>query len=198
MELLTGVLSAFGLSASAGLNAYIPLMIVGLLNRFTGLITLNDPWSTLSHTGVLSALGALILVETFADNAPFINHINDAVQTFVRPTAGAIVFAASTDAASGLNPAIALIAGLLVSGGVHAAKTTVVRPAVTATTGGLGNTPVSVTEDAVALSVSVAAVAAPFVGILLLFMFFGPVFYVIRWTRNRMKPTNNQQEPPLT
>jgi hypothetical protein len=188
MELLTGVLSAFGLSASTGLNAYIPLFIVGMLDRFTDLISLNNPWDTLSHPGTLGALGVLILIETFADNAPLINHLNDAVQTFIRPTAGAIVFAASTDAATDLHPALALVAGLLVSGTVHAAKTTIVRPAVTAATGGLGNTPIAVAEDAVAVSVSVAAVAAPFVGILLLIMFFGPAFYIIRWTRSRLKP----------
>ena len=194
MELLTGVLSAFGLSASTGLNAYIPLFIVGMLDRFTDLISLNDPWDALAHPGTLTALGVLIAVEAFADNAPLLNHVNDGIQTFIRPAAGAIVFAASTDAATDLHPALAIIAGLLVSGTVHAAKTTVVRPAVTAATGGLGNTPVAVTEDAVAVSVSVAAVAAPFVGILLLAMFFGPVFYIIRWTRKRLKPDLPDQE----
>jgi len=118
----------------------------------------------------------LILIETFADNAPLINHVNDAVQTFTRPTAGAIVFAASTDAASDLHPALALVTGLLVSGAVHTAKSTVVRPAATAATGGLGNTPVAMAEDAVAVSVSIAAIAAPLLGILLLIMFFAPVF----------------------
>ena len=37
MELLTGLFSAFGLSASAGLNAYIPLLIIALMARFTHL-----------------------------------------------------------------------------------------------------------------------------------------------------------------
>ena len=41
MELLTGIFTAFGLSASAGLNAYIPLLLVGLLARYTDLINLN-------------------------------------------------------------------------------------------------------------------------------------------------------------
>ena len=49
MELLTGIFTAFGLSASAGLNAYIPLLLVGLLARYTGLIHLNQPWDTLSN-----------------------------------------------------------------------------------------------------------------------------------------------------
>jgi hypothetical protein len=48
MDLLTGIFTAFGLSASAGLNAYIPLLIVGLLARYTNLIALNQPWDTLA------------------------------------------------------------------------------------------------------------------------------------------------------
>lgn len=194
MELLTGLLSAFGLSASTGLNAYIPLLVVGLLDKYTDLITLNQPWDTISHPATLVSLTALVLIETFADNAPVINHINDAIQTFVRPTAGAIVFAASTDAASDLHPALALVAGLLVSGSVHAAKSTIVRPAVTAATGGLGNTPVSVAEDAVAVSVSIAAIAAPLLGILLLIMFFAPVLYIIRWARTRLPKNTPDKE----
>jgi uncharacterized membrane protein len=196
MELLTGLLSAFGLSASTGLNAYIPLLIVGLLDKYTELISLNQPWDALSHPATLVSLTVLVLIETFADNAPLINHINDAIQTFVRPTAGAIVFAASTDAASDLHPALALVAGLLVSGSVHAAKSTVVRPAVTAATGGLGNTPVAMAEDAIAVSVSIAAVAAPLLGILLLIMFFAPVFLIIRWTRTRLPKNALDKEQP--
>lgn len=43
------ILSAFGLSASSGLNAYLPLLIVGLLARFTDLVNLKAPWNTLEN-----------------------------------------------------------------------------------------------------------------------------------------------------
>ena len=43
-EAFSGILTAFGLSTSAGLNAYVPLLIVALLARFTDLITLSAPW----------------------------------------------------------------------------------------------------------------------------------------------------------
>jgi hypothetical protein len=179
MELLTGIFSAFGLSASAGLNAYIPLLVVGLMDRFTDLLNLSSPYDIVSNAAVLSVLGVLTAVEIVADKVPAVNHVNDAIQTFVRPTAGAIVFAASTSAAE-LNPAIAVIAGLLVSGGVHATKSTVVRPAVTATTAGIGNTPVSAAEDLLATVASVLAVLAPIlVGILILLF----VYLTWRWIR---------------
>ena len=49
MEILSGVFSAFGLSASAGLNAYIPLLVVALVGRFTNLMQLDSPWDTLTN-----------------------------------------------------------------------------------------------------------------------------------------------------
>ena len=66
MDLL-GIFSAFGLSASAGLNAYIPLLVVALLARFTSLIKLNSPWDTLTSWWIIGLLVLLSLIEFFAD-----------------------------------------------------------------------------------------------------------------------------------
>src|SRR5699024_8240601 len=92
---------------------------------------------------------------------PAVNHINDAIQTFVRPAAGAILFAASAKAITDIHPILSLGLGLLVSGGVHTVKSAAVRPAVTATTGGLGNVPVSIMEDVVSTGLSILAVVVP-------------------------------------
>ena len=73
-----------------------------------------------------------------ADKIPAVNHINDLIQTFVRPVAGAIAFAAGTNVINGINPVVALACGLLVAGSVHLAKSAAVRPFVTATTAGVG------------------------------------------------------------
>jgi hypothetical protein len=161
MTVLTNILAAFGLAGSAGLNAYLPLLVVALMARFTDLIKLDSPWTALESWWVIGALVVLLGVEFFADKVPAVNHANDAIQTFIRPTAGAILFAASTHVVSDLNPAVAIILGLLVAGSVHAAKSVVLRPAVTATTGGVANPVVSVAEDVVALIVSVLAVVLP-------------------------------------
>src|SRR4030067_488534 len=123
MELLTGILSAFGLSASAGLNAYIPMLVIALLGRFTDLIQLNSPWDTLSNSWVIGLLVVLSLIEFFADKFPAVNHVNDIIQTIIRPTAGAIVFAASAKVITDIHPVFALAAGLVVAGGVHCGKT---------------------------------------------------------------------------
>ena len=89
------IFSAFGLSSSAGLNAYIPLLVISLIGKFTNLLELKQPWDTLESWWIIGLLLVLSLVEFFADKAPAVNHINDIIQTFVRPISGAIVFAAS-------------------------------------------------------------------------------------------------------
>lgn len=171
MELLTGIFSAFGLSASAGLNAYIPLLVVALLARFTDLITLNPPWDTLTNPWVIGLLVVLLVIEFFADKVPAINHVNDLIQTVVRPAAGAIVFAASAQVISDIHPVLAMGAGLLVAGGVHAVKSAAVRPAVTATTGGAGNIPVSIMEDVISTVLSILAVVIPVIFAMFVILF---------------------------
>src|SRR5512142_3378561 len=161
MNALLGIFSAFGLSASAGLNAYIPLLVVGVLAHYTNLIKLSPPWDALANPWILIMLGLLLIIEMLADKVPAVNHINDAIQTFVRPAAGAIAFAASTNVIQGINPLIALACGLLVAGSIHLAKSAVVRPLVTVSPAGAGNVPVSVAEDATATAVSFISVLVP-------------------------------------
>ena len=108
------ILAAFGLSASAGLNAYIPLLIVSLVAKYTDLIQLSEPWSALESWWVIGILIALSLVEFLADKIPAVNHINDIIQSLVRPTAGAILFAASANVITNIHPIISISAGLLV------------------------------------------------------------------------------------
>ena len=163
MELLTSVFSAFGLSASAGLNAYIPLLAIALVARFTDWIELSPPWDMLTNGWIIGLIFVLSLIEFFADKAPVVNHINDLIQTFVRPVAGAIAFAASAKVITDVHPLLSLAMGLLVAGSVHAAKAGALRPAVTATTGGAANTPVSVAEDIFAAFLSMLAILIPII-----------------------------------
>lgn len=189
MDAIAGVLSAFGLSASAGLNAYVPLLIVALMARFTNWLELGETWEPLTSWWVIGVLVVLGLVEFFADKVPAVNHINDLVQTFIRPTAGAVLFAASTDVVTNIHPVIALIAGLLISGGVHAAKSAALRPAVTATTGGAGNIPVSIVEDIVATGLSILAVVIPVVIAAVIILLTAWIIWLL-WRR-----ANMSQEP---
>jgi hypothetical protein len=161
MNQLFGIMTAFGLSASAGLNAYIPLLVVGVIAHYTDWIKLNSPYDTLANPWVLIVVGVLLIIEMLADKIPAVNHVNDIIQTGVRPAAGAIIFAASANAITNVSPIIAIICGLLVSGSVHVVKAAAVRPAVTATTGGAANVPVSVAEDVVATVLSIFSIFIP-------------------------------------
>jgi len=173
MESLLSIFSAFGLSASAGLNAYIPLLVIALMARFTDLITLKSPWDALSSWWIIGLLVVLSLVEFLVDKFPVINHINDVIiQSFVRPTAGAIAFAASTNITSDINPILALAMGLLISGGVHAVKSAAIRPAVTAATGGTANVPVSIAEDVTSTTLSILSIVVPIAVMIVIALFF--------------------------
>lgn len=155
------ILTAFGLAASAGLNAYIPLLVVSLLAKFTDLIVLSEPWDVLESWWVIGVLVFLTAIEFFADKLPAVNHFNDILQTFVRPAAGAILFAGSAKVITDMNPVLAIILGILVAGSVHAVKSVAVRPAVTATTGGAGNVPISILEDVSSTVFSIIAIVIP-------------------------------------
>ena len=173
MDIFTGIFSAFGLSASAGLNAYIPLLVVAVIARFTDLIKLAEPWDSLTSGWVIILLIILSLIEFFTDKLPAVNHINDGIQTIIRPIAGAIVFAASASVITEINPILSLSAGLIVAGGVHVVKSVGVRPVVSATTAGAGNVPVSIAEDFISTTLSILAILIPF----LLFLLMIPVVW---------------------
>jgi len=178
MEALLGIMGAFGLSVSAGLNAYIPLLVVGVIAHYTTWIKLTPPYDLLANPWILILVGVLLIVEMLADKIPAVNHINDIIQTVFRPAAGAIVFAASAHALTGVHPVLALACGLLVAGGIHTVKSAAIRPAITATTGGAANVPVSIAEDVTATVLSILSVVIPIlVGVFLVIL----VSLIIWW-----------------
>ena len=197
-----GVLTAFGLSGSAGLNAYLPLLVVALLARFTNLIHLREPWSALTSGWTLAVLVILLIVETVADKVPAVNHVNDVIQTLVRPAAGAILFAASSNVITDIHPVLAMVCGLLVAGSVHVVKSAAVRPAVTAISaapsGGVATVPanilVSTLEDVVALVASLMAVIVPAILALALLI---AVLTLAWWLLNQQRARHRANSGPV-
>lgn len=196
MEILLGIFSAFGLSASAGLNAYIPLLVVGVIAHYTDWITLNTPWDLLANPWILILLGILVIIEMLADKFPAVNHVNDAIQTFVRPAAGAIAFAASAKVITDVNPLLALASGLLIAGSVHVVKSVAVRPAVTAVSGGAGNIPVSIAEDFLATIISILAIIIPVVVAVFVVVSFAVVLWWW-WRRTEKQEQSARSEVPV-
>lgn len=176
----TAILTGLGLAAAAGLNAYIPLVIVGFLQYFDW-VDFGDPFNNLANPWVLGVLVVLLLVELLADKIPVVDSVNDGIQTFVRPVAGAVLFAASTSVGSDIPPVVSLIAGLITAGAVHGTKA-MVRPVINGGTAGVGAPVVSTGEDIVSTLLSFAALLAPLL-ILVALVVFG--WLVVRWLRRR-------------
>lgn len=182
LELLTGL----GLALPAGLNAYIPLLAIGVTARFTSLVTLAPPYDFLASDLGLAILAVLLAIEVVADKVVIVDHINDLIQTFIRPAAGAVLVLASTSAVDEINPALSLMLGIIAAGSVHATKAAA-RPAVTATTGGVGNPIVSAAEDGVAVIASLVAILFPLLVIVFLVAFIVTGVYVLRSVRRRTR-----------
>ncbi|MEW9531414.1 DUF4126 domain-containing protein [Microbispora sp. NPDC049125] len=160
-------LTGLGLSTAAGLNAYIPLMVVGLLAHFTDAVKLPAQYGWLSEGWVLAIVAVLLTAEFVLDKVPVVDHVNDIIQTAVRPAAGGVVFSATTAAAQldhstwmAEHPAVAWMLGIVVALVVHLVKAGA-RPVVNATTVGVGAPIVSTVEDASSLGMSLIAVFLP-------------------------------------
>jgi hypothetical protein len=166
MIALSGLLSALGLSAAAGLNAYIPLLVVGLLARYTNLIQLSAPYDLLTNPWVLLVLALITLADMIGDKIPAIDHILHLAGLVIQPVAGAILALAATSAVGNVDPALAAICGLVTALGIHGIRATA-RPVATATTGGIANPVISVAEDGASLTLSLLASIVPVVAFLL-------------------------------
>lgn len=190
---MLAILTGLGLSTAAGLNAYIPLLLVGLIARFTDVLHLPDAAAWLTDGWVLTGIALLLATEVILDKVPVVDHVNDAVQTLVRPAAGGAVFAA-TDAASRVDsstfmhdhPWIGWVLGIVVAFLVHATKATV-RPVVNAGTLGTGAPVVSVLEDVASLGMSLLAILAPVLGLVAILLFGFVAFRLVRRVRRKRR-----------
>ena len=187
IEAIAGIGTAFGLAGSAGLNAYIPLLIVAVASHYplnNPLIELAEPYNAIGSPWAIAIIAVLLLIEMLVDKIPAVDTANDVIQTFVRPAAGAFLFAANAGVINDMNPALALGAGLVIAGGVHAAKG-VARPVVTASTAGTGNWLVSLGEDVLSFGMTLIALIMPFLAIIIIMFIMGFLVYVLYRFRKR-------------
>ncbi len=183
---MLNVISAFGLAGASGLNAYIPLLIVAVAAHYpvdSPVLKLAEPYNMIGEWWAILIISILLIIEMLVDKIPAVDTLNDGIQTFIRPAAGAILFAANANIITDVHPVVALVAGLLVAGGVHAVKTTA-RPVVTATTAGTGNWVVSLAEDITAVVMTVLAIFVPIIAAVLILV---GMFFVIRFIRRRRR-----------
>lgn len=182
-------LTGAGLSAAAGLNAYIPFLMVGLLARFTDVITLPGSWQWIESWWALGIGTLLLISELVLDKIPVVDSINDMAGTIIRPATGGII-AAATQSTSALDHSsflqdhewIAFVGGLVVVGVVHVGKSTA-RPAINVGSAGFGAPIVSTAEDLSSLGLSLIAVFLPVLVIVALIGLAWALWKYGRWMR---------------
>ncbi len=157
--MFANLLGAVGLGAASGLNAWIPLLGLGVAQRL-GLVTLTEPFDELGSNWALAILALVFVVDLVGDKVAVVDHVLHAAGTVIAPMSGAVVFAAQENLLSQSWPWAAAAVGMVLGESVHLARSSV-RPVLTAGTGGVGNPIASAVEDVVSFVLTVLAVLVP-------------------------------------
>ncbi len=180
MELVPAVLAS---GWASGINAYMCVLVLGLIGRFTGLEAIPEG---LTRTDVLIVAGVLYALEFVTDKIPYVDSLWDTVSTVIRPTAGAVIALLMAHDAPPLQQAIltasggaVALASHLVKGGLRLIVNTSPEPVT--------NIGVSVGEDVAVAGVMSLATVAPVVaaGIAGVLLVLGIVLLALLWTRVR-------------
>jgi len=181
-EFLPALALAIALAASAGLRAWLPLLLAGGLAR-AGVLDLGDSFSFLASNKALVLFGVATVIELVGDKVPTIDHALDIIGTPVRPAAGALLAASVLGTVS--DPLTALVLGTAVGAPSalvpHAAKTAL-RTVSTTLTGGLANPVLSFLEDAISLITFILAILVPVLVVALLGI---TLYFMVRLFRRR-------------
>lgn len=198
---MIAALTGMGLSAAAGLNAYIPFLVVALLARFTDVITLPGDWAWIESWWAIGIGTVLLLAEVLLDKIPAIDSVNDTIQTLIRPSMGGLIFAAMNAASSLDNstwmqqhPWVGVILGVIVSGLVHGGKMAA-RPVINAGTLGAGAPVVSTAEDGMSIGMSLVAIFLPILVILMLIALAWLLVWLSLVIRRRRRGSGSRQGP---
>ena len=196
----SGQLAALTVAVSfaAGLNVYATAVTLGLLAR-AGVVALPAPIGVLEDPWVLSVCGVLFVAEFIADKIPVFDLVWNALQTFVRVPAGALL---AWSAASTLSPgaqALAALAGGAIALAAHAGKLAL-RSAVTGSPEPLSNAALSFTEDIVAIGLTWFATTHPYLAGAFTLASLAVIVLLVRWVVRafgRLWRTGESRSPGL-
>jgi len=190
---MIAVLTGMGLSAAAGLNAYIPFLIVALIAKYSDFIVLPSAYGWMESWWAIGIGTALLITEVVVDKVPAVDTVNDAVQTFIRPSMGGLLTAATAGAAEldnsawmAQNPWVGVLLGVVVAGLVHAGKTAA-RPAANVATFGLGAPVLSTVEDGTSVGLSLIALFVPALVVVALVAVLGALGWLVWRNRSRRR-----------
>ncbi|MFC5370680.1 DUF4126 domain-containing protein [Arcanobacterium bovis] len=201
------LLTSAGLSAAAGLNAYIPFLIVALISRYTDVLTLPSQFAWIESPWAIGIGVLFLLLETVLDKIPAVDFLNDIAGTVIRPTTGALVFAATTAAQEAEqnstflanNPWVGVLLGGLTAAVVHTGKM-LGRPIVNVSTLGIGAPVVSTVEDGTSFTMSLIAIFLPALMLVILAVLLFALWKIIRFAarRRRAGSTRSRTTNPRT
>ncbi len=189
MNLIETLGLALGAGFSSGLNLYATVATLGLLQRY-GVLQLPPALQVLSHPWVLGIAIALYLVEFLADKIPYFDTIWDAVHTFIRPPAAALL----AYAAAGAAPAEWRWGAALLAGGValtsHGTKASA-RAAVNTSPEPFSNWILSFGEDVLAVWLTWMATAHPLATTIIVVALVAAsavlLYYLFRFARRALR-----------
>lgn len=162
LELVIALLLGLGLSASTGLNTWLPLLMMSVAAHF-GLagINLSGSFAWLGSTTAIAVLLVATFIEVLADKVPAVDHALHGVATFIRPVAAAVAMAA---AFYKLDPMVAGVLGLMIGAptalGFHSLKAAT-RVGSSVTTMGCANPVLSLIDDVVSFLMTLIAIFTP-------------------------------------
>jgi hypothetical protein len=176
-ETLATLAVALGAGWASGLNAYAAVLVLGAAQRL-GMVALPHDLQVLASPWVMAVAALLFALNFFADKIPYIDSINDLLQTFVRIPAG---FLLAYGAAGGLSPEVGVIAGLLggtLAAGTHIAKTGS-RALINTSPEPFSNVVASLTEDVTVIGGLALAIAYPITFLCLLAAFVALLVWLL-------------------
>ncbi|WCD91891.1 DUF4126 domain-containing protein [Microbacterium sp. nov. GSS16] len=184
------------LAASAGLNAWMPLFLLGLSDRLIPAVDLPGGWAWLSSDIALWIVGALLVLEIVADKVPALDSVNDIVQSVLRPASGGIAFGAGSSAQTVAvdDPSTfftestwaPIVAGIAIALVVHVVKATG-RVAANTATAGLAAPVLSTVEDGASFALAAAAIVVPVLALVLLIGLAVAAVILVRRRRARRR-----------
>ncbi len=175
MDIITILGTALGAAWTSGINLYATVAVLGLLQHF-GLARLPGGLDVLDNWWIIGVALFLYAVEFVADKVPYVDTVWDAVHTFIRIPAGAVIALAAT---TELDPAVRIIA-FLIGGGLalstHGTKATA-RAAANLSPEPVTNWTLSIVEDIFAVGALVLAVLHPAVMLVVILIFL----FILAW-----------------
>lgn len=184
-ELIQTLGLGLGASWLSGINLYATVATFGLLERFK-LVDLPGSLDVLANPYVIGVAAFLYVIEFVADKIPYVDTVWDAVHTFIRVPAGAVIALAAT---TSMNPAAQMIA-LLIGGtlalSTHGTKATM-RAAANTSPEPVSNWTLSILEDVFVIGAAILATLNPMIIVVAMLIFLIVLAWIIPKVIRRLR-----------